>query len=573
MKRFPIWHLAVIVLLCVIAYANTISNAFVWDDNDQIVKNPTLRSLSNIPNAFKTPFWGFRAQPGEKVIHFYRPLQTIAYTIGYWWAGGYSPTPDHIINIALHTAASIFVFFICLELGLARAYALLGAAIFAVHPIHTEVVAWIAATPDAACGAFYFGAFLAFLKSRDGMNWAYLTSSAVLMFLALLSKEMALTLPAFIILYTFRPNAPALNLSERVKMMVPYGVASVVYLVLRANALGYMVTTDTDTKASLLDWISLFFRVFGQYIQQTIVPYPLVAYHLIEIHFADRIVPTAIAFAFVVVLAGAAWMLRKRVPEAWFWFAAFTVLLAPALYFIGLSNTLLAERYLYTPSLAPTVLAMLLLRRTSPKALWAGWAVVAIFCVFTIHRNRDWRDDEHMYASTLENEPDVAVFQINLADLLLARGDDINAAHHLNRAIEGLTSGKYIQTPSDVYRARVGLAAILARARNFKGARKQLAMVQQVAPYNEWPYIYLGGIALEAENDLLKALELEQKAVHLAPKNAVAHDYLGIVLFNLNRFHEAKHAFEQAVTLNPALKDAWTHLDMTRRVMNSDTGN
>jgi tetratricopeptide (TPR) repeat protein len=567
MKRFPLWHVALIVCLCVLAYANTVSNAFVWDDEQQILQNPTLRSLSNIPNAFQTPFWGFRAKPGEKVIHFYRPLQTIAYTVGYWWAGGYSPVPDHLINIILHTIASVFVYFICLELGLPGLYGLLGAALFAVHPIHTEVVAWIAATPDAACGAFYFAAFWAFLRSDNGAKLTYLSLSAVLMFLALLSKEMALTLPAFVILYTLRPGGPALKLSRRIRMLVPYGVTSVVYLVMRANALGYMVTTDTDIKASLLDWVSLFFRVFGQYVQQTVIPYPLVAYHLVEMHFADRVQPTVAAFVLVVVLIGVAWMLRKRVPEAWFWYVAFTVLLAPALYLIGLSNTFLAERYLYTPSLAPTVLAMLLLRRAPAKAIWAGWAVVAIFFVVTVQRNVDWSDDEHMYAKTLEYEPDVAVFQINLADILLARGDDANAARHLNRAIEGLASGKYIQTPSDAYRARVGFAAILARAHNYEGARKQLDLVQQASPFSEWPYIYLGGIAIEAENDLPKALELERKAVHLAPKNDVAHDYLGIVLFNLNRLDEAQASFEQALRLNPTSKDARAHLDMAKRAM------
>jgi tetratricopeptide (TPR) repeat protein len=148
---------------------------------------------------------------------------------------------------------------------------------------------------------------------------------------------------------------------------------------------------------------------------------------------------------------------------------------------------------------------------------------------------------------------------------LLNRGDDANAARHLNRAAESLSSQKYSQVPFDVYRAHIGLAAILARTRNYAAAREHLSTAQKMYPVGEWSYIYMGGIDMEADNNLPKALEQLRTAVRLGPINEVAQDYLGMVLFNLGRFGEAKAAFEKALQINPAHKDARAHLDAANR--------
>ena len=557
MKRFPLWHLVLIAGLCILVYANAVSGAYVWDDEVQIVKNANLRSLSNIPSAFTQPFWGFATPEAVNQTNFYRPIQTVLYTLAYGW-GGLDPVPGHVTSIALHTLASMLVYLICIELGLVPGLSLLAAALFAVHPIHTEAVAWIAATPDLACGVFYFASFLAFLKSESGAKKDWLIASALLLLPALLSKEMAITLPAIILLYSFRRVSSA----DLAKLIAPYALITAIYLALRINALGFLATQHTNLTLSVLDWFTLGIQVFGRYLWFAVIPHPLLAYHQIPIHLEDRIVPFVIALAAAGGLSYLAW--RKHA----FWFAAFAVMLVPVFYFNGISTAFMADRYLYIPSLAAVILmATACAAIPSRYALRIGWAVVAIFALRSMDRNQDWKDGETIFTRTLESEPNIARIQLDLAKILLNRGDDINARHHMETALFSMDSGKYSQLPDDYYRVHIGLGAILARTRSYPQAREHLEAAKKADPKGEWPYLYLGGIAMEADNDIPKAIELLQTAVRLGPINELARDYLGIAYFNQGRIQEAKREFEEALKINPTHADARAHLEMANKAL------
>ncbi len=234
MKRIPLWHLAVIIVLCVATFANTLSGAFLWDDTYQIVRNPNVRSLDQIPRAFSESVWQFTIPGQENRSNFYRPVQAIVYTLGYWW-GGLDPTPYHAMQIAFHVIASVFVYLICIELGLVSGLALLAASLFAAHPIHTEAIAWLASVPDLSCGAFFFAALYAVLRSRLGEDKRWLWTSAFLYFVALLSKEMAITFAPLALLLTYRAGVTT-TWARRFQMLIPYGVITGVYFAMRIHA-------------------------------------------------------------------------------------------------------------------------------------------------------------------------------------------------------------------------------------------------------------------------------------------------------------------------------------------------
>jgi tetratricopeptide (TPR) repeat protein len=551
-----------VVALCVVTYANSVSGAFLWDDEIQIVANENLRSLSNLPTAFTTPFWGFARANAPNQTNFYRPLQTVAYTLAYWF-GELSPVPGHVMSLMFHAVASVFVYMIALELGLAGTFALLAGALFAVHPIHSEAVAWIAAFPDVACGAFYFASLWALLRSAIGRHSRWLWTSASLLLLALFSKEMAVTLPVIALFYSFAAGEK-LSVVQRLRLLVPFAIVTAIYLAMRVQALGFLATTHTEIAASPFDWFTLGIRVFGQYLWQAMIPHPLVAYHLLELHFADRVGWTLSALALIVTLAVIAWTLRRRFPQAALWYVAFAIMLMPVFYFKGISNALASERYLYIPSLAVVLLAATAVARLPTKAVWIAWVVVAIFSMRTIARNQAWSDAEHLYVATLAQDPNIAHMRINLADILLGRSDDQNAADQLGRAITSLSDARFSQVPYDAYRARIGLGGILARAHDYPRARALLAEARDMYPAGEWSYLYLGGIAMEADNDLPGALALLQKAVQLGPRNDTAFDYLGMAQFNSGRIADAKASFEQALRINPTNRDAQSHLSATR---------
>jgi len=557
-------HVGLVVLLCALVYGNSLSGAFAWDDETQIVKNPSIRTLGNIPAAFNAPFWGFASNGAENTTNFYRPMQTLLYTLGYA-LGGLSPTPYHVISLTLHALASVFVYLICLQLLFPDRHALLAAALFAVHPVHTEAVAWIAGMADVACGAFYFAALWAFLKSSTGQKAKWLAFSSLLYMGALLSKEMAVTLPLLVFLLSFRPGAQRVTLTERLKSVAPFAAVTVAYLLMRGHALGFLANEHLVFQADTFDWITLGVWAFGQYVWYTLIPYPLTAFHLVAVRFEERSIPTIIGLLLVFVLMGLAFRFRKRMPEGWFWLASFAVLLIPVFYFKGISVTLIAERYLYIPSFAAVALAAAVTRRSLKNALALGWVAVAILGGMTMARNPVWNGSERLYTETLMNSPDLPHFQINLSDILLGRGDDGGARQHLEQALKSLEGDRYAYSEADRYRAEIGIGALDARARKFTNARKHFEQAREINPKGEWSYLYLGGLILEAESDYPKAIELFREAIRLGPLNEVARDYLGIALFNQGKFQEAADSFRQALTINPKYELARTHLDMATK--------
>src|SRR5206468_8256940 len=109
------WHIAIIIGLSLVAFANSLPGSFVWDDEIQVVKNWRIRSFENLPSAFTSAFWSFLGTEAESQTNFYRPVQTITYMLAYA-VGGLSPTAYHAFNIVYHAAAGVFVYLVCLEL-------------------------------------------------------------------------------------------------------------------------------------------------------------------------------------------------------------------------------------------------------------------------------------------------------------------------------------------------------------------------------------------------------------------------------------------------------------------------
>ena len=554
-------HIAVIIILSAAVFANSLPGNFVWDDEIQVVKNWRIRSFENLPSAFTTAFWSFLGTPAENQTNFYRPVQTITYMLAYA-VGGLTPTAYHAFSIIYHAAASVFVYLIGLELTFAPGVAFATAALFAVHPAHTEAVAWIAAIPDVACGAFYFAAVLFYFRYSRTRTRASLWLSCLLFFAALLSKEMAVTLPFFLLLLRRRSSSSEEgSFLASLRQVIPLFAVLALYLMMRVAALGLLATSYLQVQAGWLDWLSLGVRVLGDYFRYSLVPYPLSAFHLIPLKIEYRFVSTSLSLAVIAVLAMVLWLFRARIPEALFWFSSFGLMLVPVFYFKGMSNTFFAERYLYIPSFAMIALVVSTAGRLNiPKFHLIVGAIGVVFALAAVYRNEVWRTSERLYQTTLALQPEVTHMRINLADIYLKRNDDTSARDLLASAIKYMESDRYVRDPYELYRAYVGLGAIEARAGRYAEAREDFKKAIGVNPNGDWGYLYLGGIFMEAEGDYPKAIENFRKAIELGPLNEVARDYLGVAMLNQKNYAEAIGYFEEALKINPNYEDARNHL-------------
>ncbi len=199
-RRFTAVFVALLALGIAASYSSSLGIGFYFDDLYGIHNNPTIRSLRNIPSFFTDPhaFWTDRTQADV------RPVLLITYALNYT-VSGLAPWSYHVLNLLLHFVAALLVFVLVRDhvwwparergpSGDARIPAAAAALFFALAPLNTQPVDYVWARSALLSTTLYLGAFLAFLRRR----W---TLGAVLFALALLTKAIAVTLPAMLLIY------------------------------------------------------------------------------------------------------------------------------------------------------------------------------------------------------------------------------------------------------------------------------------------------------------------------------------------------------------------------------------
>lgn len=191
--RNPLMRPLILVAAVGISYANAFRGVFQFDDHNVIVGNPSVHSLAAFAGNLPTGI---------------RPLLKLTYLMN-WTAGG-GPFGFHLVNISLHAANTLLVFFLSRRMtggkeapGLPACGTVpfLAALLFAVHPVQTEAVTYISGRSMSLMAFFYLASLLSYVRgTTSGRGWLYIVSP-VLYVLAVLSKETALTLPVAILLW------------------------------------------------------------------------------------------------------------------------------------------------------------------------------------------------------------------------------------------------------------------------------------------------------------------------------------------------------------------------------------
>jgi protein O-mannosyl-transferase len=559
-------HLQNVVLLtclCFVVFGNSLFGGLVWDDHLLLEKNPTIRNVMNIPQAFTTAIWSF-AFSGNSTT-YYRPIQAVIYTLVYQLDGS-APFFYHLVNVVLHSVATILVYLIGTEVLLSSPAALIAAALFAVHPVHVEGIAWIAGVGDLSCAVFYFAglwALLRFLAARDA-RWVWLSSACFLG--ALLSKEVAITFPIVAGLLLWMKCRDLRAAFGEILKLWPFGIALGVYAALRISALGFATSSAIHMEGSVLDWLSLAVRCLGQYIQYSIVPYPMSAYHLVPLHFSDRTISTVIYGLVIVSAVLSVWVVRRILHQAPLLFGMFVAMIALMLYFRAIANgVFFSERYLYIPSMPIVLLIAGLLVQLGPKRSSAiAFGCVLLFSIQSINRNRIWRNDETLYRETLDRQPEVVNFWSSLGETYLSQNDDARALESFQASLEHSTDSRYLQIPFEKYRAHLGLGTVASRAGMFDQAEQHFRTALEFNASGDAAYAYLGAVLID--KDLQGAMGYLEKAMALSAINEVARDYMGVALTRQQKYDEAIQYFQEALNINPAFVEARQHLELTRKM-------
>ncbi|MCH7923466.1 MAG: tetratricopeptide repeat protein, partial [Nitrospinae bacterium] len=401
-------------------YLNALGGSFISDDYRDIVNNPILQEPGRLPEIFTTSFLSKGEERG-----LYRPITGLTYWIGLRLFGP-NPFGFHLENILWHTATALLVFVLLRELWPAEPLmAFVAAALFAVHPVHTEAVAWVSGRAEVLAAFWGLLAFWAHRRGdRERANASLWRVAAVGAWLvALGAKEMAATVPLLLLMTDALLASPSgwWRPGRLATRYGPYAGAALVYVALRLSVLGQFGPTklsQTFYGASLSVRGATMLKVAAAYVGRLIFPVSLTfAWDVPHARgLTDGAIPL-LALALLVVLLGMAWGVRQKAPPV-----AWGILWA-GLALLPVSNLLpfgwrTAERFLYFSSVGACVaLAWVMTRglqhfkKGSPQAPGKplagvlGCAVLVFFAVNTIDRNRDWSDELALLQKTVDRSP------------------------------------------------------------------------------------------------------------------------------------------------------------------------
>ncbi len=540
-----------LLFLGFLPYANTLFSGFVYDDNFQVVESPYVHSFHYLREIFTTNVWSFQGASG--FTNYFRPMMTLGYLLTYQIAG-LVPFSFHLMNIVLNCGAVMLVFLLLRRFSGERV-ALVAAGLFALHPIHTEAVAWIAAVTDLQLTVCYLATFLLYLKLAEPAHRARTTILMCGMYLlALLSKEQAMTLPvlATIFEYFYRDDRKESNGRVKLSRVGPLWGVAAFYLIVRISILGGVAGVLTRPNLSWHDTILSAISLIGGYIGKLFWPAHFSAFYLFH---ASRTLtdPRVLAGLAGIVLGGLLFLyLWKRHHLLSFAFFVIFLPLGPVLNARWMPASVFAERYLYLPSIGFCwLLGWYAIRiwnsevpgipRLLTRAVPALIGVIALaYAARTVTRNRDWRSEEALFRQTLATQSDASLVRADLGAVLynqkqfeaagrewlaaLASGPT-NAFALDNMALLRRHEGRYIEAEDFSRRA-------LRARREFMTAHLDLAETLVLMGRND-----------EAEWQF-------RIATALTPLSVRAHNEFGDFLLGENRTEDARIEYERSVAVD-----------------------
>jgi tetratricopeptide (TPR) repeat protein len=569
---------ALLCILAITAYANTLSNGFVWDDHEQVVMNASLRPGVPLLRLAGTNNWGLARAGVQEQINYYRPLQMVAYRLTAE-VFGFDARAFHAVNLGFHVIAVLLVFALFYQLTGRMALAFAGAALFAVHPIHTEAVDWIAALPDIGCTECFLLAFLFFVLTQGqgsqtppdepprGFSVFFLVASYAAFAAALLWKETAIVFPFVVMAYVFCFGEPATAIrraGSALRRSLPYWCILGLYFLLRLRVLGFVVTRQRNWILSRLEFGLTTLNLMSAYCWKLIAPIHLNAYYAfvpVRTLQDPRALP---AILFLILAAVAIVYGLRRAPLASFAALWVFITLIPALNVYAVGRNVFAERYLYLPSVGFCFLIVLMAARAGDalpvrfRSFAVAVVLAAVLLLFTaqaLARNPVWKDDATLFTRTLESSPNAPFVQNMVAAVQLnnAIGQNSAISHYL-RAIS-LAKNEASPNRLEMAIAGEGLASIYAARGEFEQALRALAQVRAADPKDAQVDGEEGLILMQA-NRWTEAQAALGRAVAITPNDANVLNALGLLAWqHAGHLDEAAAYFSRALAVHSEADD------------------
>jgi tetratricopeptide (TPR) repeat protein len=524
-------------------YAPITAFSFVYDDIFQIVQNPRIDSWGLVPGYFTQHFW---AHVAGTPANLYRPLVLVWFLINNS-IFSHEPSGWHLTTLLVHLLVTGLVFVLARMLLKNAQAAIAVAALFAVHPIHVESVAWVSAVTEPLCAAWFLAAFIFYLKYREENAPTWLLGSLGCYAAALLTKETAVALPILLLVYELLDHRSTLR--ESARRCWPYFLVLTAYLALRYHILhgfGHRVSTVSPRDTFLtLPWLMLF------YIRKSVWPggmSPL--YDVDYVHSISSlrfVVPALLLTGVTIVIGWASWRYKlNRLGFAAVWFG---LTLAPAFaaFVAAPKYEGISDRYLYLPSVAVCLLAGLAInaigdRSWIQKCAYAGVSLAAIAGLIAVRDQiHVWENNYSLFERAVQIAPRNATAAINL-------GVELQRRSRYQEALSLAQNALQWEPDSANLLSIAGAAAFQLHRFDLSERYYEDATQLHPARGDFYQCLAMSQIQLERYDDAATSLK---QGIAVNPGRAGLHYTLGKVLSWNNDWASARDQFSMEMALDP----------------------
>jgi protein O-mannosyl-transferase len=541
------WLLSLLlVIVTLLAYLPVWNGTPIWDDDAHLTK-PELRSLEGLGR-----IW---TQPGA--TQQYYPLAHTLFWVEHqlWgdWPAGY-----HLLSILLHCASALLLVRILRQLQIPGAW--LAAAIFALHPIQAESVAWISELKNTLSGFFYFGSVLAYLKFDRTRNRGPYAVALALFIFGLMSKTVIAALPvAILIIFWWKRGK--LSWKRDVWPLVPFfllGTAAGVFTAWVERSL--VGAQGADFNYTISERFLIAGRVIWFYLGKLIWPLNLIFVYprwWVSQNIWWQYLYPAAALLLLVVLV---WLSQRwRAPLAGVLF--FIVTLFPVLGFLNVypfRYSLVADHFQYLASLGIiTPIAAGIASLLNPGRHWVRpigylWCLglLTSLAILTLRQTAMYTNIETLWQTTIERNPTAWMAHNNLGTVLLQKGQLDEAIVHFRRALE---------IAPDHADARANLGSALLQKGDVDEAIAQYNKALEIKPDYAEVHYNLGNAFL-LKGQLEEAIAHYKKTLEGEPQNADVYNNLGLVLVQQGQVEQAIADYQKALEINPQFVQARANL-------------
>jgi tetratricopeptide (TPR) repeat protein len=548
---------ALIFFMVITVYIPAMQGGFIWDDDDYVTENQTLKSSQGLVRIWRDP----DATPQ------YYPLVHTSFWLEYrlWQL---NPFGYHVVNVLLHAIGAILLFLILKRLELPGAW--IAAAIFALHPVHVESVAWITERKNVLSGVFFFSSMLCLMNfyhlgntsdTHPSRHIRWYAFGFLFFMFALLSKTVTASLPAAMLLLIWwkRAEVRLPQILATIPLFVVGGISGLATAWIERHHVGAMGTT---WDWSFIERCLIAGRALWFYTEKIIWPVDLMFnYRRWPIDASDWLQYLYPASVLAVLLL--LWFYRKKIGRGPLCAVLFFCgTLFPALGFFDvypLRYAFVADHFQYLASIGLIVLFVQsgcrLLQRLSDKradvfAMAVTTLVMLFFATQTWRLGYQYENLETLWQTTIRKNPYSWIAHNNLGVILHQRGETDEAIRHYRRALQSEPS--YSEALNNLGSAFAGMGQSDKALQYYQKAL-------EVQPDNALAHYNLG-IELAGRGHLDQALSHYYEAIRYVPEYAQAHVNAAILLAGQGQSDEAFNHYQKAIAAKPELAEAHYHL-------------